>query len=373
MDDGPLTARSPNESDPRVSSIESGAGEPPEPSGPLARWRWPIMVAGPIVILGAVAYVVLTSGRSETTDDAYVQAAKAPISAAIAGRVIEVDVVENQTVKAGQVLFRLDPADTEVANRRAEAALAAAKLQVVGLRAAYDQQKLLLTSALQTAGYTAREAARQKALVEAGVASREQAAQAAHAAELAANDVAVARQRTATALADLGDAAKTPDAYPGVLQANASRAATQLDLSHTVIVAPRDGIVTRVDQLQVGAYVNPSQTVFFLIHGEPWIEANFKEDQLRKMRVGQSAKIKVDALGDKTLAGHVASFSPGAGSAFSALPAQNATGNWVKVAQRLPVRIAFDKAPPDAAGRAGLSATVTVDVRSGRSSGSEKR
>lgn len=321
------------------------------------------MIAGPVIILGIVAYFILTSGRSETTDDAYVQAAKAPISTAISGRVIEVDVAENQHVKAGQVLFRLDPADIQVADKRAAASVAAARLQVVGLRATYDQQQLLLSSALRTAAYTAREASRQKALVAAGVSSREQAAQAAQAAGLAADQVVVARQQTATALANLGGAAKSPDAYPGVLQATAAQAATKLDLTHTVVVAPRDGIVTRVDQLQVGAYVNPAQTLFFLINGEPWVEANFKEDQLRKMRINQPVKIKVDALGNKTLAGHVASFSPGAGSAFSALPAQNATGNWVKVAQRLPVRIAFDKAPPDVAGRAGLSATVTVDVR----------
>jgi len=151
------------------------------------------------------------------------------------------------------------------------------------------------------------------------------------------------------------------------MQAHAAEAATRLDLVHTVIVAPKDGVVTRVDQLQVGAYVNPAQTVFFLINGEPWVEANFKENQLKKMRVGQPVKIKIDALGDQALAGHVASFSPGAGSAFSALPAQNATGNWVKVAQRLPVRIAFDRTPPDVAGRAGLSATVTVDVTTGPS------
>ena len=346
-----------------MSSVDSSAEDLAEPPAPLARWRWPAMIAGPAIILGIVAYFVLTSGRTETTDDAYVQAAKAPISTAISGRVVEVDVVENQHVKAGQVLFRLDPADIEVADKRAAASVAAARLQVVGLRAAYDQQQLLLSSAQRTAAYTAIEAARQKALVAAGVSSREQAAQAAQAAGLAADQVVVARQQTATALADLGGAAKSPDAYPSVLQATAAQAATKLDLSHTVVVAPRDGIVTRVDQLQVGAYVNPAQTVFFLINGEPWVEANFKEDQLRKMRIGQPVKIKVDALGNKTLAGHVASFSPGAGSAFSALPAQNATGNWVKVAQRLPVRIAFDKVPPDVAARAGLSATVTVDVR----------
>ena len=325
------------------------------------------MIGGPVIVLVIVAWFILTGGQFESTDDAYVNVAKAPISAAVAGRVIEVDVKENQHVKAGQVLFKLDPADLAAAQARTDAAVATARLQVTGLRAAYDSQKLQLDQALKTQAYAVREAARQRALLAAGVASAQQAADAQHTADLAVSQVSITRQQVATALADLGGGLNDPNAYPGVMQARAAHQSAQVDLSHTVVYAPEDGIVTRVDQLQVGAYVNASQTLFFLLSGEAWVDANFKEDQLRHMRIGQPAKIEVDALGSRELDGHVASFSPGSGSAFSALPAQNATGNWVKVAQRLPVRIAFDKAPPEAAGRAGLSAKVTVDVRSGRS------
>ena len=329
----------------------------------MARWRWPLMIAVPLLILGAVGYLFATGGRSETTDDAYVQAAKAPISASIAGRVIEVDVVENQRVAAGQVLFKLDPVDLNAALHRADAALAAARLQVVALRSTLQQQKLLLGSALQTQDYAKGEADRQAALVAAGVASRQQAADARHAADLAAAQVAVTHQQVGAALANLAGADVAPDSYPSVLQAKAALEAVQLDLVHSVVIAPSAGVVTRVDQLQKGAYINASQTVFFLLSGDPWVEANFKENQLAKMKVGQKAKISVDALGGRELDGYVASFSPGAGSSFSPLPAQNATGNWVKVVQRLPVRIAFTKAPPEAVSRAGLSAKITVDVR----------
>jgi len=321
------------------------------------------MVGVPVLIVAGLAYLVVTGGRTETTDDAYVQAAKAPISASIAGRVIEVDVTENQQVKAGQVLFKLDPVDELTAARRADAALAAARLQVVTLRSAVDQQQLMLASAITTRDYTVREADRQVALVAAGVSSRQQAADARHAADLAIAQVAVARQQVTAATANLGGAQTNADLYPAALQAKALVEAAQVDLSHTVIIAPEDGVVTRVDQLQKGAYINPSQTVFYLLSGEPWVEANFKENQLAKMKVGQPAKISIDALGGKVLNGFVASFSPGAGSSFSPLPAQNATGNWVKVVQRLPVRIAFDKAPPEVVSRAGLSAKITVDVR----------
>ena len=321
------------------------------------------MIGGPVVILAVVAYFVLTSGRSETTDDAYVQAAKAPISPSIPGRVIEIDVTENQTVKAGQALFKLDPADLTAASHRAEAALAAARLQVVTLKSAYGQQNLLLQSAQKTAAHAEREAARQAAMVEAGVASRQQAAEARHVSDLAHDQVAVAAQQTAAALANLGSAAQDSDAYPTVLQAKAQLELARLDLVHSVVIAPSAGVVTKVDQLQLGAFLNPAQTQFYLISGRPWVEANFKENQLAKMHVGQKAKITIDALGGRTFEGHVASFSPGSGSSFSLLPAQNATGNWVKVVQRLPVRIAFDTAPPDVAARAGLSVKVTVDVR----------
>jgi membrane fusion protein (multidrug efflux system) len=345
-----------------VSSLDASEPVKPRRRG-LARWRWPLMVGIPVLILLGVAYVMLTEGKSETTDDAYVQEARAPISASIAGRVIEVEVAENQTVKAGQVLFKLDPVDEITAVRRAEAALGAARLQVVSLRSNLDQQKLMFASAQKTRDFASKEADRQVALVGAGVSSRQQAADARHSAELAADQAAVANQQVGAAQANLGPAITDPELFPSVQQAKAVLEAAQTDLSHTVIIAPEDGVVTRVDQLQKGAYINPSQTVFYLLSGEPWVEANFKENQLAKMKVGQPAEIHIDALGGRVLRGYVASFSPGSGSSFSPLPAQNATGNWVKVVQRLPVRIAFEKAPPEVVSRAGLSAKVTVDVR----------
>ena len=325
------------------------------------RWRWPLMIGGPVVILAVVAYFVLTGGRFEDTDDAYVQIAKAPLSPSIGGRVVEIDVKENQAVKAGQVLFKLETSDINAELDRAAASLAAANVQISTLKAQEAQAEVALAMALQTQAYAIKEAARQHALADAGVASKQQVSEADHAADIARRQVATARQQLAAAQAQLGTGGG--GAPPAVLQATAALRTARTNLGHTVIVAPKDGIVTRVDQLQLGAYLNPSQVAFWLISGNPWVEANFKEDQLAKMRVGQPAEIKIDAYGKESLKGHVASFSPGTGSAFSVLPAQNATGNWVKVVQRLPVRIAFDRPPPDMASRAGLSAVVTVDVR----------
>ncbi len=325
-------------------------------------WRWPVMIGGPILILAIAAYFVMTSGRSEGTDDAYVQAARVPISASIGGRVIELDVKENQHVKAGQVLFRLDTRDFQATMEQSAAQLAAAKLQVQALQAAYQQQQQALKTAQDTAAFADNEAKRQRSLFDVGVASRDQSETAAHNADVAHHQVAMAQQQLAQALANLGGTDITPANHPNVLQAQAAYDRAKLNVGYGVVVAPQDGVVTRVDQLQVGSYINPAQTLFWLVSGVPWVEANFKENQLAKMKVGQPAKIHVDAYPSTTFDGYVRSFSPGAGQAFSPLPAQNATGNWVKVVQRLPVEVAFAKPPPDMAGRAGLSAQVTVNV-----------
>jgi membrane fusion protein (multidrug efflux system) len=333
----------------------------------LRRWRWPLIVGGPLLILAVVGYFILTSGRFESTDNAYVQIAKTPVAPSVAGRVTEILVHENQVVRRGQVLFRLDPRDFQANVEAAQAGLASAELQVNADRAAYQRETANVAAAQDQVTYTAAEAKRQQALAAAGVASRQQVDQAVHAAAQARDQLNAARQNAAQALAALGGSASGPaGGHPSVLQARAQLERAKLNIGYTEVVAPSDGVVARVDQMPVGAYLNASQTAFYLLAGQPWIEANFKEDQLGHMRVGQPVDIEIDAYKDADLHGHVASFSPGTGSAFSALPAQNATGNWVKVTQRLPVRIAFDKPPPGMAARAGLSAKVKVDVRSGR-------
>ncbi len=330
----------------------------------MHRWRWPLMVGGPVLILVIVAYFVLTGGRSESTDDAYVQIAKVPVAPSIGGRVTDIYVRENQVVHRGDLLFRMDSRDLQATADAAAAQAAGAELQLNAQRAAYQQQQASVQGARATVDYATREAVRQKALAAVGVSSQAQADQAAHAAQQARDALAVAQQQAAQVLANLGGNPNIAAGnVPSVMQARAQLERARLNITYATVVAPSDGIVTRVEQMPVGTYLSPAQTGFYLLSGTPWVEANFKEDQLGHMKVGQPVTIKIDAYPQGDIKGHVASFSPGTGQAFSALPAQNATGNWVKVVQRLPVRIAFDKAPPDIAARAGLSAKVTVDVR----------
>ena len=328
--------------------------------------RWIVMLGGPLVILAALAWYLLALGRFQSTDNAFVQVAKTPVAPSISGRVVEIYVRENQAVKKGQVLFRLDARDAQANLSAAEAQLANAEQMVAQQRAAFGREQANVAAAQENLRHAEAEAARQSGLAAAGAGSVQQADLARHTARLAREQLRAAQQTEAAALAALGGDPQAGARAASVLLARAQLERARLNSSYTEVTAPSDGVVARVDQLPAGAYLNASQPAFWLLSGRPWVEANFKEDQVARMRVGQPVEIHIDAYPKGRLKGRVASFAPGTGQAFSALPAQNATGNWVKVTQRLPVRIEFDEPPPEMATRAGLSATVRVDVRSGR-------
>jgi membrane fusion protein (multidrug efflux system) len=316
-----------------------------------------------LIALAALAYFLM-GGRYQSTDDAYVKLARAGISANVAGRVIAVPVRENQMVKAGDTLFQLDAEPFQIAVQRAEAAVGGAMTEARVLLATYRERLADQAAAEEAVEYTAREAKRQQGLSAAGVNTKGQADEAVHAAGQAAARLRLAQQEVASALAAIGgNPDQPPERFAGVRKAKADLDEARLNLGYATVVAPVDGMVTKVDQLQPGARIAASQTVFWLVSGKPWIEANFKEDQIAKMRVGQPVTITVDAY-DHEIKGRVASFSPGTGSSFSLLPPENATGNWVKVVQRLPVQIEItSELPADSPLlSAGLSATVEVDT-----------
>ncbi len=330
------------------------------------RLRLPLMIGGPVLGLLIAVYFYLTSGRYEGTDDAYVQTASVAVSSNVAGRVQEVDVRDNQTVYKGDVLFKIDDEPFRIAVEEAEAQLSSARLQVESLKASYRQRQAELESARQTLAYQQRETDRQQRLFTAGISSQLQVDRAVHALDTARTELAGADQQVRAVLASLGGDPNIPlERHPAVQQAQALLDRAKLNLSYTVIKAPTGGIVTRVEQLQAGTYISASAPVFALVvSADTWIEANFKENQLANMRVGQPAEVRVDSYPGKKFAGIVVSVSPGTGSQFSMLPPENATGNWVKVVQRLPVRIELRQRDPDFPLQGGLSATVTVDTRS---------
>ncbi len=329
-----------------------------------SRMRLPLMIAGPLILLVGAAYFYLSGGRYESTDDAYVQTARVDISANVAGRVASIDVRDNAHVHKGDVLYRLDDSTFRIAVSEASAQLAAARLQVESLKANYRQRQAERAAAQDTLAFQQNEYERQQRLLASGISSQLQVDRALHARDDARAQLAGSQQQISAVVASLGgDPAIAPERHPAVQQAQALLDRAKLNLSYTVVTAPSDGVVTRVEQLQVGTYVAASAPVFALVSGSDiWVEANFKEDQLAYMRAGQQASVEIDSYPGKTFTGRVASVSPGTGSQFSVLPPENATGNWVKVVQRLPVRIELD--PRDAAYplQGGLSANVTVDT-----------
>ena len=328
------------------------------------RLRLPLMLAGPVLVLLAAGYWYLTSGRYVSTDNAYVQAARVAISTDIAGRVVAIDVKDNQTVRTGQVLFRLDQRPFRIAAEEARAQLAATRLQIEAMKATYRQKLADAKATEATVAYQQRELERQKRLLASGTASQQQYEQATQAYDTGRQQLVAKQNDILNTLANLGGDPDMPvDQHPMVQRMQAALDRAELDLSYTTIRAPENGIVTKVEQLQVGSYVTASTPLFSLMSTDRvWVEANFKETELTHMRPGQQATVEIDTYPDIVFPAKVESLSPGTGLTFSLLPAENATGNWVKVVQRLPVRLTLDQFTPDAPLHAGLSATVEVDT-----------
>lgn len=324
-----------------------------------------LMASIPLVLVAIAGYLYFTAGRSVSTDDAYVQADKIQISSSVSAHVVAIEVKDNQYVKAGQVLIRLDDSSYKIALAKAEANLAATKLQIDGMRATYKQRQADVKAAQDTVDYSQREADRQAQLLATHITSQQKYDEARHNLDAAKQQLSSAQQQLANVLASLGGNPDIPtDQHPLVLQAQAQVDQAKLDLADTVITAPANGYVTQVSHLPVGQYLTAAMPAFDLVTTDhPWIEANFKETDLTRMRPGQSATIDIDTYPDRTFHGHVQSISAGTGSEFSVLPPQNSTGNWVKIVQRIPVKLVIDDADPDHPLRAGMSANVTVDTR----------
>jgi membrane fusion protein (multidrug efflux system) len=330
------------------------------------RLRWPLMSLGVIAVVAGGAYLYFTGGRYQSTDDAYAQAATVSISSNVAGQVSEIEVRDNEFVHRGATLFRLDDAPFRITVSDAAARLADARLQVESLKSTYRQRQVELRAARDTQAYAQQQYDRQTRLLTSGIASQAQFDQASHALDAARQQVANVQQQIGVALANLGgDPNIAPARHPLVAQAQAALDRAQLNLSYTVITAPTDGVVAKVEQLQVGDTIAASAAVFALVSTrDVWIEANFKEVQLARMRPGQTATVKIDRYPGLAFSAKVASVSPSTGSQFSMLPPENATGNWVKVVQRVPVRLQLTHVDPGFLLQAGLSADVTVDTRS---------
>jgi membrane fusion protein (multidrug efflux system) len=345
--------------EPPVAEPHESRAEPVR--GLRERLRLPLMIGVP-VIAGVVAlYFYLAGIGYESTDDAYLRAAQVSISPNVSGRVIEVAVHDNEPVRRGDTLIRLDERPFRIAVEDARARVANARLQIESLKATYWQRMAELRSAQSTLEYQKHQYERQAHLLASGISPQSLVERTLDARNQAQQNVISDQQQINSTLASLGGDPNIPaDRHPTVQEAQAQLDRALLNLSYTTIAAPIDGIVTRVEELQAGNYINAATPAFVLVSTrDVWIEANFKEVQLTHMRPGQSASVRIDAYPGRRIRAKVTSISPGTGSQFSLLPPENATGNWVKVVQRLPVRLQLEDSVPV---QSGISAIVTVDT-----------
>ncbi len=328
----------------------------------------------PAAVVAVGAWLWLTSGKTVSTDNAEIGAPVVSIAPEVSGKITEVAVRENQLVKAGDLLFRVDTAPLRIALLQAEAALGNARVQFAQLQgtalarnADIGSKSADISSATASVGLAGETLRRQEQLMARGFTTRAQldAARAAVASARADEAAAVAARTSARATAVAAQAALGvgPDGQaPAVEAALAQVERARLELARAEVRAPISGRVTGTDRLQVGNMGVQSLPQLSLVGtGGYWIEANFKETQLGKIRIGQHATVEIDAIPGRKFAAQVTGIGAGTGSQFSILPAQNATGNWVKVTQRVPVRLTLTQ-PSDRPLVAGWSAKVTVTV-----------
>jgi membrane fusion protein (multidrug efflux system) len=320
-----------------------------------------LLSVGPVLVLLGGTFVYVNTGRFVETDNAYVKATTAVIGTEVAGLIAKVPVVENQSVHKGDVLFEIQDDEYRVAVERAKSQMDAVRSFITGLQASYQRGLEELSLAHTNVAFAERELAREQSLAERQLGSEADLDTARHELDIARQQIPIIEQSLAQLRAQLGGATglKVED-HAAYRTVKSMLEDAVLNLSHTVVRAPFDGIATRVPA--PGGFVARGGPVMGLVAAtDVWVEANFKETQLTHVDVGQAATIHIDTYPEREWHGHVKSISPATGSEFSVIPAQNASGNWVKVAQRIPVRIEVEMSPQDPPLRAGMSAVVEID------------
>jgi membrane fusion protein (multidrug efflux system) len=327
------------------------------------RIRWLLIGLGPLLAIVVGSWFYFTSGRYSSTDDAFVKTDLVSISPQVPGQVAAVYVQNNQRVQAGQVLFDLDSASYRIALDQAEANLASVRDQIAALRANYHEKAAALISAQQTAAYQQHEYDRAANLRKTSAVSEQQFDQVRHNLEQAQQNVVAVQQQMAAIAAQLGGDVNTPiEALAQYRAALARRDDAQVSLDRTKIKAPADGVVANVS-LRPGDYITAGQSVFSLAEiDHVWIAGNFKETDLTHVVAGQPATVTVDTYPGVAWKATVESVSPASGNEFSVLPAENSSGNWVKVVQRIPVRLKLEQQPDAPQLRAGMSVYATIDT-----------
>ena len=325
--------------------------------------RTVLLVLVPLAAAAIGIYIYAESGRHVTTENAYIKSNVIAISSDVSGRVEWVGVEDSTLVRKGQILFRLDQQPFKIALERSEAELDLVRTQVEHLRTDYHEAIAQVAAEDERVKFLTRQLSRHKKLMDRKLGSEQAYDVAAHDLSLSKRQVRVLRQRVQRALQSVGG---NPDieveVHARFLRARAERDQAAIALADTSIEAPVDGIVSNM-KLQAGEYVEEGHAVFTIIeNGKVWVEANLKETQLTHVLEGQSASITVDAYPGVEWPATVDAIAPATGAEFSVLPPQNATGNWVKVVQRIPVLLDVEQPPKGNPLRAGMTVTVAIDT-----------
>jgi len=354
---------------PHSNGDEKFTGSPPGQGAAQKRRRQMLAAAAALVVaLAAGVYYFRFVLPYESTDNAFIEGNVIPMASQVPGRVAELLVKDNQAVKQGDVLLKIDPRDYETSLAQARADLAAASSRVEQAKAQVNASQAKVTQAQATV--VAADAESQRAAddlkryesVDSSAVSRSAFDLAQSQARAASANLEAARSQAKAAEADVAlSAAGVETASAAVQQAEARLQQAELNLSYTQVTAPEDGRVTR-RVVEMGAYIQPGQALMAIVPRRYWVIANFKETQLTHMRIGQPVEVVVDAYPDHKLKGHIESIQSGAGARFSLFPPENATGNYIKVVQRVPVKIVLDN-DPDAGLALGPGMSVVPKVR----------
>ena len=317
---------------------------------------------GPVILVVIGLWIYMTGGRHVETDNAYLKANMVSISSEVSAKVVEVLITDNSPVEAGDVLFRVDDQPYQIALIRAEANLVKVGGDLESLKADYFNKLADLNKAKTQETFYLGEYNRLNKVLESNTVSEVQVAQARYDYQDALNEVQVTTQALLAVKARLISLDLPLQEHPNYLLALAELDQAKLNLSYIEIIAPSSGVIANLN-MQKGEYIIAGAPLFSLVdNGNIWVEANFKETDLTHLRAGQAATITVDSYPDLKWQAIVASITPGTGSEFSLLPAQNSSGNWVKVVQRVNVKLTIDQAIAPTALTPGMSALVSVDT-----------
>jgi membrane fusion protein (multidrug efflux system) len=336
---------------------------PPRKRAAKRMTRMTLMIVVPLVVAVVALRLYVGGGRYVVSENAYVKAHIVVVSADVSGRVVRVNVNDNQRVDPGERLFAIDPLPFRIVVAEADAQLEVVRTDIGQLHFDVREAQAEVTEARERHRFLSQQFERQKKLKVRGMGSEEAYDEALYELTIGRESLHKLGQRVARSLAALGGESGLPvEKHPRFRRAMAIREQASVDLARTVIKAPAAGVISNM-KLQVGEYVKEGTAVFSLIETSPlWVEANLKETELTNIALGQSATVVADAYPDHEWRAVVDTIAPATGAEFALLPPQNATGNWVKVVQRIPVSLRLERSDDEPALRAGMTVMVSIDT-----------